>query len=212
MNHTINEKGILSQCFTFSHGQQLTIDLPEKRRLSGIGMSSWTSRPDIYLFERANSSFFGGEENITIGHGRKTINDSASLFAFANVTGELSSVRIVNLRGFRLCHLEIFSFPDECGHFEVPIHHFTSGTTTRPCPFTSLCVLSCFNWRPWYEQFVVSINDVSKWRIAILIAARQCEMWSPRCTRTSRGFSFWWPTRRLEFLVFMSVHLGQMSW
>jgi hypothetical protein len=123
-SHTINEQGILSKWFKFSRGQQLTIDLPEKRRLSGISMSSWTSRPDIYLFERANFSFFGGEENITIGHGRKNINNSASLFAFANVTGELSSVKIVNLRGFRLCHLEIFSFPDECGHPEAkpPLH------------------------------------------------------------------------------------------
>ena len=98
----INEQGMLSEIFTFLKKQKVILYFPGKRRLSGIRISSETSGPDAISFQKAKFSFIGDEENnLQIGYERINLNNS-SLFAFTNLTEELSSisVELVHPNGF----------------------------------------------------------------------------------------------------------------
>ena len=126
---TIDEQGKLSDCAPLSQTELLNVRLSEKLRLLGIRISSETKRLHLKKFSTANFSFVGDEEKVPqIAYKRTNLSDSTSLFAFMNLTEELKivSIKVASTASVDVCHLEIFAFPNECGHPEIPIN----GTVT----------------------------------------------------------------------------------
>jgi Sushi repeat (SCR repeat) len=125
----IDQQGKLSNCPSFSKSEPLTAQLPEKRRLSAIRISSAADDTNVNKFKKANFSF-AGDENVVpqIAYERNISSDSISLFVFTNLTEELSSlsIKLTSDKSFNLCQIELFALPDQCGHPEIPIN----GTVT----------------------------------------------------------------------------------
>ena len=126
---TIDEQGKLSVCPSLSQTELLNVQLSEKLRLLGIRISLKTESFHIRKFSTANFSFVGDEGKVPqIAYKRTNLSDSTSLFAFMNLTEELKivSIKVASTASVDVCHLEIFAFPNECGHPEIPIN----GTVT----------------------------------------------------------------------------------
>jgi Sushi repeat (SCR repeat) len=122
-SYSLNEQGILSQEFTLFPKDQVVVQLRERRRLYGIRLDPVTSGLDVFVFGKAQFSFVGDKnEAPQIAYERMHLNNSSSLFAFKNLTEELTSVsfELVGSDGFSVRHLEIYAFPEQCGHPEIP--------------------------------------------------------------------------------------------
>jgi Sushi repeat (SCR repeat) len=125
MTHSVDGEGMLFECFTLSQNEPLVVHLTEQRRLSGVRITSGTSKSDVIYFQRANFKFTGGQEQIPY---ERNLNESISLFVFENSNQRASSqsVEIVSTKSFQLCQLEMYALVDQCGHPEIPIN----GTVT----------------------------------------------------------------------------------
>jgi Sushi repeat (SCR repeat) len=119
-----DEQGMLSACTSFSQNEPLMVHLPDKRRLSGIRITSGTDKT-VQRFQKANFSFAGDDavpHHIT--YQRNNLSDSMSFFVFTNLTEELSvlSIKLASSQSFTVCQLEIYALPNQCGHPEIPIN------------------------------------------------------------------------------------------
>jgi Sushi repeat (SCR repeat) len=125
VTHSVDDKGMLSKCFTLSQYEPLVAHLTNQRRLSGVRITSGTSKSDVIFFQRANFKFTGRRGQIPSE--RTYSKKSVSSFVFKNSNQRTSqSVEIVSTKSFELCQLEMYALVDHCGHPEIPIN----GTVT----------------------------------------------------------------------------------
>ena len=119
----VDEQGKFSKCQSISQSETLMANLPEKRRLSGIKITSEFDQI-VKKFSESNFSFFGDGTIFQIAYERKKISDSISLFVFTNLTEELSvlSIKFASSRSFIVCQLEVYALSEQCGHPEIPIN------------------------------------------------------------------------------------------
>ena len=120
----VDEQGKFSECQSFSQSEPLMAHLTEKRRLSGIRITSGNENNIFQKFQRANFSFFGNDSVFQITYQRKNLSDSMSSFVFTNLTEELSvlSIKLASSQSFTVCQLEVYALPEQCGHPEIPIN------------------------------------------------------------------------------------------
>ncbi len=127
VTHSVDDKGLLSQCFTLSQYEPLVAHLSEQRRLSGVKITSGTSKSIVIFFQRANFKFTGRRGQIP--YERTYSKKSILSFNFKNLNQRDYSqlIEIVSTKSLQLCQLEMYPLVDQCRKFpEIPIH----GTVT----------------------------------------------------------------------------------
>ena len=148
---------MLSECFTLSQNEPLVAHLTKQRRLSGVRITSGTSKSDVIYFRRANFKITGRREQIPY---ERNLNESISLFVFENSNQRASSqlIEIVSTKSFQLCQLEMYALVDQCGHPEIPIN----GTVTWQRGST-IATYSCHEGYALEPKTTTRICHKGKW-------------------------------------------------
>jgi Sushi repeat (SCR repeat) len=158
VTHSVDGEGMLSECFTLSQNEPLVAHLTKQRRLSGVRITSGTSKSDVIYFRRANFKITGRREQIP--YERTKLNESISLFVFENSNQRASSqlIEIVSTKSFQLCQLEMYALVDHCGHPEIPIN----GTVTWQRGST-IATFSCHEGYALEPKTTTRICHKGKW-------------------------------------------------
>jgi Sushi repeat (SCR repeat) len=152
---------MFSERFTLMENQRILAYLSEKRRLSGIRIVSETNQTNVLKFQKAKFSFVGDEEyDRKIGYERINDKNSISFFIFTNLTEELTSVSVelIHSRGFYVGQLEIYAFPNQCGHPEIPINGTVNWQSGSP-----IATYSCHSGYAVHSADTTRTCDKGKW-------------------------------------------------